>query len=76
MTGADQVLLKDEKQAFELCKSAASKNLASAQFTLGIFLEVSLFILIGYFHEAGIGTAKNNDEALKYYTLAAENGTK
>lgn len=62
LVGSDPYLPKDEQEAFEWAKRAASCNLPKAQFALANF------------YEKGIGCIKNVKEAQTWYTRAAENG--
>ncbi|KAH6600728.1 hypothetical protein BASA50_002111 [Batrachochytrium salamandrivorans] len=62
MTGADDILNKDERRAFGLASLAADQRLPRAQYT------------VGYFYERGVGIPANLDQALVFYKLAAANG--
>lgn len=52
----------DPTKAFQELSKAASENDTRAYFTLGLF------------HELGVGTAKDDQAALRYYNMAAEAG--
>ncbi|KAI3406255.2 SKT5 [Candida oxycetoniae] len=62
LVGAEPYLPKDEVEAFEWAKRAASCNLPKAQFALANF------------YEKGIGCNSNVAEAQNWYRKAAENG--
>ncbi|GEQ66975.1 hypothetical protein JCM33374_g638 [Metschnikowia sp. JCM 33374] len=62
VVGSEPYLPKDEPEAFEWAKRAASCGLGKAQFVLANFLD------------KGIGCEKNTSEAQKWYIQAAENG--
>ncbi|KAK6099541.1 Chitin synthase 4 [Batrachochytrium dendrobatidis] len=62
MTGAEGVLVKNERRAFELASGAAAQNLPRAQYT------------IGHFFEQGIGITANLEQAIIFYNKAAANG--
>ena len=62
MVGVDNVLEKDESEAYEWAKRAAENGLAKAQFTLG------------YFTEMGIGCRRDPLEANVWYVRAADQG--
>ncbi|KAI5952833.1 SKT5 [Candida jiufengensis] len=62
LVGSEPYLPKDENEAFEWAKRAATCNLSKAQFALANF------------YEKGIGCIKNSQEAQLWYKKAAENG--
>jgi TPR repeat protein len=62
MVGVDNVLEKDESEAYEWAKRAAENGLAKAQYTLG------------YFTEMGIGCRRDPLEANVWYVRAADQG--
>ena len=63
LTGADNLLPKNEKMAYSLVREAASKGLPRAQYTLGFFCE------------EGIGCMKDLELAIEFYAMAADQGT-
>jgi TPR repeat protein len=62
MIGVDNVLDKDESEAYEWAKRAAEQGLPKAQYTLG------------YFTEMGIGCRRDPLEANVWYVRAADQG--
>lgn len=62
LVGLEPYLPKDEDEAFEWAKRAATAGLAKAQFALANF------------YDKGIGCEKNLKEAQLWYVKAAENG--
>ena len=62
MVGVENVLEKDESEAYEWAKRAALQGLAKAQYTLG------------YFTEMGIGCRRDPLEANVMYVRAADQG--
>lgn len=62
MTGAENILPKNEERAFYLVQQAAEQKLPRALYTLG------------YFYEGGIGIPKNVEMAFRYYNMAADQG--
>lgn len=62
MVGVDNVLEKDEAEAYEWAKRAAENGLPKAQYTLG------------YFTEMGIGCRRDPLEANVWYVRAADQG--
>jgi TPR repeat protein len=62
MVGVENVLEKDESEAYEWAKRAAEQGLPKAQYTLG------------YFTEMGIGCRKDPLEANVWYVRAADQG--
>ena len=54
---------KDEKKTFVLCKEAADKGYVEAQTATGLM------------YALGKGTEENLDKAIKYFKLAAKNGS-
>ncbi|KAK5044560.1 hypothetical protein LTR84_010684 [Exophiala bonariae] len=62
MVGVENVLEKDESEAYEWAKRAAAQGLAKAQYTLG------------YFTEMGIGCRRDPLEANVMYVSAADQG--
>lgn len=62
MVGVDNVLEKDESEAYEWVKRAAAQGLPKAQYTLG------------YFTEMGIGCRRDPLEANVWYVRAADQG--
>ena len=54
---------KDEKKTFILCKEAADKGYVEAQTATGLM------------YALGKGTQENLDKAIKYFKLAAKNGS-
>lgn len=64
LTGAEGILPQSDQEAFLWAQKAAQKGLAKAEFA------------VGYYVETGIGTAKDVQEAKKWYLRAAEQGQK
>ncbi|ETN37285.1 uncharacterized protein HMPREF1541_08276 [Cyphellophora europaea CBS 101466] len=62
MIGVENVLEKDESEAYEWAKRAAAQGLPKAQYTLG------------YFTEMGIGCRRDPLEANVWYVRAADQG--
>jgi TPR repeat protein len=62
MIGVDNVMDKDESEAYEWAKRAAEQGLPKAQYTLG------------YFTEMGIGCRRDPLEANVWYVRAADQG--
>lgn len=62
MVGVENVLEKDESEAYEWAKRAAAQGLPKAQYTLG------------YFTEMGIGCRRDPLEANVWYVRAADQG--
>ncbi|KAI1000188.1 Chitin synthase regulator 2 [Podosphaera aphanis] len=62
IVGAEPVLEKDESEAYEWARQAASCGLAKAEYA------------VGYFTEMGIGTRRDPLEANVWYVKAAESG--
>lgn len=62
LIGAAGILELNETEAYLWARKAAEKGLAKAEYT------------VGYYSEVGIGTQKDLDEAVRFYTKAAANG--
>ncbi|KAG0169502.1 hypothetical protein DFQ28_002291 [Apophysomyces sp. BC1034] len=64
LVGSPNVLPQSDEEAYLWARRAAEKELPKAEYA------------VGYFSEVGIGTSKNNEEAMTWYRKAAEHGDK
>lgn len=69
LTGCNQVLPRNEHEAYLWARKAADKGLAKAEFAVGYFIG-NLFITI----ENGIGVTPDFDDARRWYMRSAGQG--
>lgn len=62
LTGSEDTLVQNDREAYLWGRKAAEKGLAKAEFA------------VGYFYETGIGTTADIEEAKKWYKRAAAQG--
>lgn len=62
LVGSEGIISKNEKLAFEYAERAAASGLPTAEFAMG------------YFHEIGMYIASDNKKALEWYQKAADHG--
>lgn len=62
LTGAENILEQNDREAFLWAKKSAEQEFPNAQYA------------VAYFYEVGLGTEESMDIAIKWYARAAENG--
>ncbi|KAG2198753.1 hypothetical protein INT47_010539 [Mucor saturninus] len=62
LTGADNVLIQNDKEAYLWARKAADRGLAKAEYA------------VGYYNETGVGVVHNLDEAKLWYQRASKHG--
>lgn len=62
LTGAENVLIQNDKEAYLWARKAADRGLAKAEYA------------VGYYNETGVGVVHNIEEAKQWYTRASNHG--